>query len=99
VEGYDSSSDSVRGTECEPKNWLLILSGSFGSYGPGSELEGDITLKSAAAIFTGNTIATLRLDSRWTAYEGGSPTVGNRRRQFEIDRLLDALRAADEAAV
>ncbi|MCU1566817.1 MAG: hypothetical protein JWQ56_1754 [Pseudarthrobacter sp.] len=65
----------------------------------GSELEGDARLKSAAAIFAGNTIAGLRPDSRWTAYEGGSPTVGNRRKQFEVERLLDALRDAEEAAV
>ena len=52
---------------------------------------GDPTLKYAAAIIAGNTVAGLRPASRWSAYEGGSPTVGNRRKQFDIDRLLDAL--------
>jgi hypothetical protein len=65
----------------------------------GSELEGDTKLKSAAAIFAGNSIAGLRPDSRWMAYESGSPIVGNRSKQFEVDRLLDGLRSADEAAV
>lgn len=63
------------------------------------ELEQDSMLRAAAAIFAGNTIARQRPDSRWTAYEGGSPTVGNRKKQFEVDRLLDGLRSADEAAV
>jgi hypothetical protein len=65
----------------------------------GTELEDDSSLKAAAAIFTGNTIARLRADSRWTTYEGGSPAVGNSRKQFEVDRLLEALRWADDEAV
>lgn len=52
---------------------------------------GDPALKSAAAIVAGNAVAGLRPDSRWAIYEGGSPTVGNRKKQFDIDRLLDAL--------
>jgi hypothetical protein len=63
-----------------------------------SELEDDSALNAAAAIFAGNTIAGLRPDSRWRAYEGSSLTVGNREKQFEVDRLLDGLRGADEAA-
>jgi hypothetical protein len=65
----------------------------------GSQMDKDSALKAAAAIFAGNTIARLRPDARWTAYEGGSPTVGNRTKQFEVDRLLDGLRSADEEAV
>ena len=52
---------------------------------------GDPALKSAAAIIAGNAVAGLRPDSRWAIYEAGSPTVGNRRKQFDIDRLLDTL--------
>jgi hypothetical protein len=65
----------------------------------GSEWENDSRLKTAAAIFAGNTIARLRADSQWTAYEGGSPMVGNRMKQFEINRLIDGLRRANDAAV
>jgi Family of unknown function (DUF6226) len=65
----------------------------------GSEIENDGALKAAAAVFAGNTIARLRPDAQWTAYEGGTPTVGNGEKQFEVDRLLDGLRSADEAAV
>ena len=65
----------------------------------GSELADDGTLSAAAAIFAGNTIARLRPDAQWTAYEGASPTVGNRERQFEVDRLLEVLRSVDDAAV
>lgn len=64
-----------------------------------SQMENDSTLKAAAAVFAGNTIARLRPDARWTAYEGGSPTVGNRRKQFEVDRLLEGLHSADNEAV
>jgi hypothetical protein len=65
----------------------------------GPLIENDNTLSAAAAIFAGNTIARLRPDAQWTAYEGGSPTVGNRHKQFEVDRLLVALRSADEESV
>jgi hypothetical protein len=66
----DSSSDFAPRKECGPKNWPLILAGSFGFCGPfGSDLEGGTRLKPAAAIFAGNTIAGLRSDSRWMAYE------------------------------
>lgn len=65
----------------------------------GSEIENDGALKAAAALFAGNTLARLRPDAGWTAYEGGAPTVGNREKQFEVDRLLDGLRIADDAAV
>jgi len=58
---------------------------------------GDPALKSAAAMVAGNTVPGLRQASRWRVYEGGSPTVGNRRKQFDVDRLLDALRGGDEA--
>ena len=65
----------------------------------GSELAEDSRLSAAAAVFAGNTIARLRPDAQWTAYEGASPTVGNREKQFEVDRLLEGLRSADDAAV
>ena len=65
----------------------------------GSQFADDSTLSAAAAIFAGNTIARLRPDAQWTAYEGASPTVGNREKQFEVDRLLEGLRSADDAAV
>lgn len=65
----------------------------------GSEIMNDSALKAAATVFAGNTLARLRPDARWTAYEGGAPTVGNREKQFEVDRLLDGLRTADETAV
>jgi hypothetical protein len=65
----------------------------------GAQIENDSTLKAAAAVFAGNTLAGLRPDAGWKAYEGGSPTVGNREKQFEVDRLLDGLRSADEGAV
>ncbi|MET1088309.1 MAG: DUF6226 family protein [Arthrobacter sp.] len=65
----------------------------------GAQLEGDSMLSAAAAIFAGNTITGLRPDARWTAYEGASPAVGNVARQFEVDRLLDALRSADDESI
>jgi hypothetical protein len=65
----------------------------------GSEIESDSTLRAAAAVFAGNTIAALRPDAQWTAYDGRSPMVGNREKQFEIGRLLEALRGADDEAV
>jgi hypothetical protein len=65
----------------------------------GSEIANDSALKAAAAVFAGNTLARLRPDAGWTAYEDGAPTVGNREKQFEVDRLLDGLRSADETAV
>ena len=65
----------------------------------GSEFAGDSTLSAAAAVFAGNTIVRLRPDAQWTAYEGASTTVGNREKQFEVDRLLEGLRSADDAAV
>lgn len=65
----------------------------------GSQIESSSTLRAAAAAFAGNTIARLRPDAQWYAYQGASPTVGNRERQFEIDGLLDAVRSADDESV
>ncbi|HSO91270.1 MAG TPA: hypothetical protein VLR70_09000, partial [Arthrobacter sp.] len=65
----------------------------------GPELAADSTLSAAAAVFTGNTIAALRPDAKWTAYEEAPSTVGNRDKAFEPDRLLEALRTADDDAV
>ncbi|MET4135436.1 DUF6226 family protein [Pseudarthrobacter sp. PvP090] len=65
----------------------------------GPQLADDSTLSAATAIFAGNTIARLRPDAQWTAYEGAPPTVGNRQKQFEVDRLLEGLRSVDDAAV
>lgn len=65
----------------------------------GGELANSSTLSAAAAVFAGNTIARLRPDAEWTAYEGALPTVGNRDKEFEVDRLLEALRGADDEAV
>lgn len=65
----------------------------------GSQLANDSTLSAAAAVFAGNTIAGLRPDAQWTAYEGAPPTVGNREKAFEVNRLLEALRSADDDAV
>ncbi|HEX9226234.1 MAG TPA: DUF6226 family protein, partial [Arthrobacter sp.] len=65
----------------------------------GGELANSSTLSAAAAVFAGNTIARLRPDAEWTAYEGAPPTVGNRDKEFEVDRLLEALRGADDEAV
>ena len=65
----------------------------------GSRIENDNTLRAAAAVFAGNTIAALRPDAEWTAYEGSPPTVGNRQAGFEVDRLLEGLRIADDDAV
>ena len=39
----------------------------------GSQLADDSTLSAAAAVFAGNTIARLRPDAQWTAYEGAPP--------------------------
>lgn len=64
-----------------------------------SHFENDSTLSAAAAVFAGNAIARLRPDAHWTAYEGAPPTVGNRQRQFDVDRLLVALRSADEESL
>ncbi|CAI3794137.1 DUF6226 family protein [Pseudarthrobacter sp. MM222] len=65
----------------------------------GSPIADDSALSAAAAVFAGNTIAGLRPDAEWTAYEGAPSTVGNREKRFETDRLLEALRIADDAAV
>lgn len=65
----------------------------------GSEIANDSALKAAAAVFAGNTLARLRPDAEWTTYEGAAPTVGNAEMHFEVDRLLDALRSADDTAV
>jgi hypothetical protein len=65
----------------------------------GSQIAKDSTLGAAAAVFTGNTIARLRPDAKWTAYQGAPPTVGNREKAFEVNRLLEALRSADDDAV
>jgi len=65
----------------------------------GPQLAANSTLRAAAAVFTGNTIARLRPDAQWTAYEGAPPTVGNREAGFEVDRLLEGLRSADDESV
>ena len=65
----------------------------------GPQLAASNTLRAAAAVFTGNTIARLRPDAEWTAYEGAPPTVGNRQAGFEVDRLLEGLRGADDESV
>ncbi|WP_144672849.1 DUF6226 family protein [Arthrobacter sp. U41] len=65
----------------------------------GSQLAEDARLSAAAAVFAGNTIARLRPDAQWTAYEGAPPTVGNREKGIEVDRLLEGLRSADDAEV
>jgi hypothetical protein len=59
----------------------------------------DGALKNAAAVFAGNALARARPDAEWKAYEGGAPTVGTEELQFEMDRLLDGLNNADDAAV
>ncbi|KQN84395.1 hypothetical protein ASE96_16475 [Arthrobacter sp. Leaf69] len=64
-----------------------------------SQIAEDSRLSAAATVFAGNTLARLRPDAQWTAYEGAPPTVGNRAKQFEVDRLLEGLRSADDAAV
>lgn len=64
-----------------------------------AEIDRDSAMSAAAAVFAGNTIARLRPDARWTAYEGGSPLVGNRQRQFDVGRLLVALRSADVESI
>ncbi|MCU1531908.1 MAG: hypothetical protein JWO49_1479 [Arthrobacter sp.] len=65
----------------------------------GSRIASDGALRAAAAVFVGNTIAGLRPDAEWSAYEGAPSTVGNREKRFETDRLLEALHSADNAAV
>jgi len=65
----------------------------------GSQLADDSTLSAAAAVFAGNTIAALRPDAKWTAYEGAPSAVGNREKAFEVDRLLEGLRSADDDEV
>ncbi|BCW65302.1 hypothetical protein NicSoilB4_00650 [Arthrobacter sp. NicSoilB4] len=65
----------------------------------GAQLAHEGALSAAAAVFAGNTIAGLRPDARWYAYEGAPPTVGNRERQFEVDRLLDGLVSADDESI
>lgn len=65
----------------------------------GAELANSSTLSAAAAVFAGNAIAGLRPDAEWTAYEGALPTVGNRDKKFEVGRLLEALRSADDDAI
>lgn len=64
-----------------------------------AEIASDPIVSAAAAVFTGNTIARLRPDAEWTAYEGGSPLVGNRQTKFEISRLLEGLSSADDDSV
>ena len=65
----------------------------------GPQLADDSSLSAAAAVFAGNTIARLRPDAKWTAYEGSPPTVGNRAKAFDVNRLLEGLRRADDDAV
>ena len=64
-----------------------------------AEIESGTAVSAAAAVFTGNTIARLRPDAEWTAYDTGSPLVGNRQTKFDVGRLLEALRTADEDSV
>lgn len=64
-----------------------------------AEIDSDSAMSAAAAVFVGNTIARLRPDGRWTAYQNGSPLVGNRQRQFDVARMLVALRSADAESV
>lgn len=64
-----------------------------------AEIDRDSAVGAAAAVFAGNTIAGLRPDARWTASQGSSPLVGNRQRQFDVGRLLVALRSADVESV
>lgn len=77
----------------DPERLISFLR-TFGSY-----FENDSTLSAAAAVFAGNAIARLRPDAHWAAYEGAPSTVGNRQRQFDVDRLLVAVRSADEESV
>jgi hypothetical protein len=98
--GYDQFAEFCVGRGAQPEElaadagrlfWFLR---SFGS-----EIANDSALRAAAAVFAGNTLARLRPDAVWTTYEGGAPSVGNREKQFEVDRLLDGLRSADDTAV
>lgn len=100
VAGYDQFDEFCVGRRVQAKElaadagrlfWFLRANGS--------EIANDCDLKAAAAVFAGNTLARLRPDAVWTTYEGGSPTVGNGEMQFEVDRLVNALRSADDTAV
>lgn len=63
------------------------------------EVAADAALKNAAGVFAGNTLARARPDAEWTAYEGAPAMVGTDELRFEVGRLLDALREADEATL
>ncbi|MBT2250295.1 hypothetical protein JHV56_16470 [Arthrobacter sp. BHU FT2] len=65
----------------------------------GEKIVQDAVLKKAATVFAGNTLAKVRPDAEWKAYEGGAPTVGTEELHFEVERLLDGLNNADDAAV
>ncbi|MBT2597135.1 DUF6226 family protein [Arthrobacter sp. ISL-72] len=65
----------------------------------GAEIHDENSVSAAAAVFAGNAIVGLRPDAQWTAYEGSPPLAGNRRKQFDVSRLLEALRSADDDAV
>ncbi len=90
-----STAQGVRAEELASDPERLI--GFLRKFGSGIAI--DSTLQAAAAIFAGNTIAALRPDAQWNAYEGAAPTVGNRDRQYEVSRLLEGLRGADDDAV
>lgn len=63
----------------------------------GKNIATDAGLKQAAGVFAGNTLARARPDAAWRAYEGAPAMVGTDDLRFEVGRLLDALRDADEA--
>lgn len=65
----------------------------------GQDIADDAALKHAAGVFAGNSLASARPDAEWTAYEGAPVMVGTKDLRFEVDRLLDALREVDEAAL
>ena len=65
----------------------------------GQDIAADATLKNAAGVFAGNTLARARPDAEWTAYEGAPAMVGTDELRFEVGRLLDALREVDEATL
>ncbi|PLC10762.1 hypothetical protein AUQ48_17070 [Kocuria flava] len=59
-------------------------------------LHQDPALLRAAAVFTGNTVATLRPDAQWQAGIRDELTVANEDRAFELTRLLQHLHLATD---
>jgi hypothetical protein len=61
-------------------------------------LQADPALLRAAAVFTGNTVATLRPDAQWQAGTDDELTVGTEDASFELTRLIRhlPLASADE---